>query len=116
MDLYGGRESGISSGTSGSVDQTVVAGKAVMQEVAHPEVTIPVAMTCHAGPQPYQDFDLGDIITVPDFMSGTTPARLMSIAGSEYGEGGSVAWNLDFYPETSDDVINSNVIATSAPY
>lgn len=112
---YGRREVGISLGTATSTDQTILAGAATMREVANPEKTIPLSYTSAAGPQPFRDFDLGDTITVPDVYEGMVPARLMSIAGAE-DDAGLIAWDLDFYPETPDDVIDSVVVSTGGAY
>lgn len=113
-ELYGRREVGISLGTSASTDQTALAGTATLQEVAHPEQTIPLSYTCLSGPQPYLDFNLGDTITVPDTYSGMVPGRLMSITGSE--DENVVKWDLDFYPVTDDDDIDTVVVATGGTF
>lgn len=101
---FGRRETGLSVGNAESVDQLVNVGSAAIQEVARPETTIPLSYTSVRGPQPFEDFDLGDVISVPDKFNGMIPARLMSIAFSE--EESSIKWDLDFYPHDSTDVID----------
>lgn len=107
-DEYGRRETGLSVGNAGSTDQLINVGVAALQEVSRPEATIPLSYTSIRGPQPYEDFNLGDVISVPQEFKGMTPARLMSIAGSEQET--SIQWDLDFYPHNVVDVIDQVVV------
>jgi hypothetical protein len=110
-DAHGRREIGLSIGTAADTSQTQLVGEAALREVADPEKTIPVSYTSLKGPQPRVDFDLGDTILVPDVYEGMVGGRLMSIAGSELGEGSAVQWDLDFYPDVPDDTIDTTVVS-----
>lgn len=119
-DAYGRREAGLSLGTSASVGQTVLVGTAAIQEVAQPDTTITVSNTNLAGPQPYVDYYLGDTILTPNALPipgqyiNMEKSRVMSITGSEQGEG-TIQWDLEFYPDTDEEDVTVS-IATGGSY
>lgn len=94
---YGRRETGLSVGNAQSTRQAQRVADALFFEIATPQVTLPLSITSATGPQPYDDFDLGDTITAPGVFGTPGAARVMSIAASDAG--GYIAWDLDLYPE-----------------
>ena len=92
------REIGLTAGGLQNDDDAQALATAYFGEAASEEVTIPVKLTSAAGPQPYRDFNVGDIVTTLGPLTGLTPARVMSISGSM--EDDKVMYDVLCYPVT----------------
>lgn len=99
VTAHGRRETGLSIGTAATATEATAQATAGFEEIAQPETTIPVSTTSALGPQPYQDFWVGDIITTPAPYSGTNPARVMAITATE-DDNTVLTYQHDVYPET----------------
>lgn len=93
---YGKRATGLSLGGAGSSDQATTTAESVLSDLAEPQITLPLGSTSAVGPQPYDDFNLGDVITAPAFLTGTGPALVISIAAVE--QDNHIGWSFDLYP------------------
>lgn len=112
---YGRREAGISAGSATLVSQAQNVGQAALLESAQPETTVTTTISSLAGPRPFIDFDLGDTVTMPaalplvGYFSTPTTGRVMSIAGSEQGEGW-IQYDIAYYPTVDDETIQTTAI------
>lgn len=94
---HGRRETGLSVGNAQSSRQAQAVADALFEEMAQPQVTLPLSITSATGPQPYTDFNNGDVITAPGVLGVPGPARVMSIAAADADN--HITWDLDLYPE-----------------
>jgi hypothetical protein len=92
------REIGLTAGGLQRDEDAAVLAASYLQENALEEVTIPVKITSEAGPQPYADFDVGDIVTTVGALSGTTAVRVMSISGHAGDD--AIEYDVVGYPVT----------------
>ena len=97
VTAYGKRAAALSLGGAGSSDQAEQDANAALDDLAVPAVNLPLGMTSALGPQPFDDFDLGDTISAPALLTGQADARVLSITASEAEN--VIDWTLDLYPE-----------------
>lgn len=107
-ETWGRREVGLSVGNAGSANQLGLVGTAAMQEISQPDRTIPLVYSSVSGPQPYIDYELGDVIAVPGEGGTMNAGRVMAITGEENES--VIKWDLDLYPQVPPDAIDSVVI------
>lgn len=96
---YGRRETGISLGGTQSDDQANAAAAAAFEHVSVPEITVPVTITSAAGPQPYADFGIYDLITAPGISGAFEPHRVITVNANASDSTDLVTYTLDLYPE-----------------
>ena len=94
---YGKRALPIALGGAGSSVQAEQDAQAALDDLAAPAVTLPLSMTSAAGPQPFDDFGLGDTIDAPAFLTGQADARVLAVTFTENVN--RIDWHLDLYPE-----------------
>lgn len=91
LGLYGRRESGVSAGGASDVGDARSQANAVFDETAYPDPSYSLTTTSLRGPQPFLDYDLCDILTVPT-QQGRGKARVLAIAFTE-SDAGDVEWS-----------------------
>ncbi|MGZ4596280.1 MAG: hypothetical protein ACXV3V_05075 [Actinomycetes bacterium] len=95
---YGRRETGLVVGSTYSDSQAQTFSVAAFNDLGKPEITLPVTTTSAAGPQPYVDYTVGDIITAPGLLGTPSKGRLMSLSVEE-NTGGDLKFSHELYPE-----------------
>lgn len=95
---YGRRETGMVVGSTDSDEQAEVFSTAAFLDLGRPEETVPLVTTGQAGPQPYLDYNLGDVITAPDLWDELGPARVMAFTVEE-DDSGLLTITTDTYPD-----------------
>lgn len=94
---HGRKSASITAGSTDGLAQATTLGQQMLDEMAHPQVTITIQMTSEKGPQPYDAFGLGDVITAPGLDGEPAPLRVMSFAASETEN--YIQWTVKMYPE-----------------
>lgn len=113
-ETWGRREVGLSVGNAGSANQLALVGAAAMSEISQPDRTIPLGYSSASGPQPFIDYDLGDVIAVPGEGGTMNAGRVMAVTGEE--EDSIIKWDLDLYPQVPPDAIDTAVISTGTSF
>lgn len=98
ITAYGKRAMGLSLGDAGTADQAQQIADDSLIDLAWPQLTIPLEATSVVGPQPWDDFNLGDTISVPGFLTGQIDARVLSISTDVMDN--HLRFVIDLYPET----------------
>jgi hypothetical protein len=98
---HGRRSTGLTLGSTDSDAQATQQAQAFFDESAQPQVTLPITLMSESGgPQPYDAFGLGDVVTCPRDDGALGPARAMSFEAKEgAASDGVVVWDVAFYPE-----------------
>jgi hypothetical protein len=94
---YGKRAFPLALGDAGSTAQAEQDAQAALDELIAPAVTLPLSMTSAVGPQPTDDFNLGDTISAPALLTGQADARVLTWTMIENEN--RIDWTLDLYPE-----------------
>lgn len=98
QSAHGRREAGLQLGSTSSDTQAERLALSALGDLGEPEVTLTATITSAVGPQPYADFDMGDVITCPGVDGTLGAARVMSITADE-NDDGLLTYTLQLYPE-----------------
>jgi hypothetical protein len=98
VTAYGRRLGVLSFGDAGSLAEATNLATEALADLADPQVTLPAGSTSAKGDQPYDDYNLGDTISGPGFLTGQADARVMAISAVE--QDNRIDWTTDLYPES----------------
>lgn len=94
--VYGRREMMFSGGNARSADAAQSQGQGALRDVGTPEETIEVTTHSTAGPQPFRDYDIADIVMVAT-RTGYVSGRVKAISFNENTDK-TVTWTTTLYP------------------
>lgn len=80
--LWGKRYKGVTAGTTSNPAKAAKIGRAALDQWADPPTPYTVEMFAETGCVPFQDFDTGDTVSVPNGSGGHVSLRVVAITGS----------------------------------
>jgi hypothetical protein len=101
VTAHGRREGLLTVGSALSDSQTRRASNANLGELKDPMVTTTVEVSSAKGPQPYEDFDMGDTVTSIGYRQEITPCRFMGLAARVDDHNSEITYLLKMYPVTT---------------
>lgn len=85
-----GRREGYLTTAAGSVDEAVRVGEAILSVSAQPEVVTTASIEPQGGDEPYINFQVGDLVTIPDETGTPVAMRVRSVSVTTDPEGNPV--------------------------
>lgn len=86
----GRREAFLSLGQAASEAEATRLAQAALTLTAEPQVSVQTSIEPAGGDAPYDDFNVGDTVTVPGAQGGTAQRRVLALTVAEDGEGNPV--------------------------